>query len=174
MKKIIIAISFLVLFLANPVYSQLQLGAQVGPQIPIDLEVAKKIDFGFNVSGKYFLEENMAIGINIGKHWFGTNNVSIYYSIMPVTGLFEYYFSSSDFKPYIGMDLGLYMVRTNAYVGPVGFASSNNNFGVTPKVGLSYYIARHIALTADVKFHIMISDPMKEYMGVNFGIALDL
>ncbi|NLL28183.1 MAG: outer membrane beta-barrel protein [Bacteroidales bacterium] len=178
MKKFIIAISIFVGFLANPAYSQLQLGAQLGPQIPIgDLGDAFNTSFGLNVSGKYFIQDNMAVGLNLGKHWFGTGSSNASFSSMPVTGLFEYYFGSSDFKPYVGMDLGLYIARGKVSWGGSSYASSEAYFGFAPKLGFAYYISyisNNIAVTVDAKFHFMTSDPMTEYIGINFGIALDL
>lgn len=175
MKKFIITISILAGFLVNPAYSQLQIGGQIGPQIPIgDLGDGVNASIGLNVSGKYFIQENMAIGLNLGKHWFGTGSSHASVSVMPITGLFEYYLGSSEFKPYVGMDLGLYIVKSKFSWGSQKYSASKAYFGFAPKMGLSYNILDNIAATADVKFHFMTTDPMANYIGINLGIAVDL
>ncbi len=172
---------------------QFQAGLMLGPQIPVGgFSNAFNVGLLFGATGKYFLKENMVVGLNIHYNSFhGTRNTDPYYnnyyyrntaSITALTGLFEYYFSTDKLKPYAGADLGFYFWGTNIYdqtwwVNPAGhpvyndyyFHDSGTALGIAPMAGISYDISDNFSLNANLKFNLMLTESRLNYFGINVG-----
>lgn len=173
-----IKILFLVLmgFVALNTQAQFKVGLTVGPQIPMgDFGDAYNIGFGGNVVGKYMLNDNMAIGLNIGYNSFGSDVDGVSSSMMPITALYEYHFGENEFKPYIGADLGLYnyswkMEIDMPFVGKTKIDDSKMYFGFAPTAGVLYGLSDKFGLCGNVKYHIITTEgSSSSFLGINVG-----
>jgi hypothetical protein len=155
---------------------QIQVGATVGTQIPTgDLGDGAKTGYGFNIAGKYMVHENLAIGLNIGYSKFETELDGLSFTLIPVTGLFEYYFGSGKFSPYIGADAGLYNYGARiSYMGMVE-SGSKNYFGFAPTGGILYGLSNKLSFCANLKYNYVLSEPsVATWLGINAGIIFKI
>ena len=152
---------------------------------------ALPICVGFGATGKYSVNDNIAVGANLHYNSFaGTQFNDPYYNayyrnhagIFALTGLCEYYFSTDKLKPLAGADLGLYFWNTKFYyyghywVNPAGhpvygydyWPASGVAFGFAPYGGATYDVSDNITLSANLKFNIMFTSGLN-YIGLNFG-----
>ena len=173
MKRIKTLLIVVLAFVSINTYAQFYVGATAGPQIPLgDLGDFGKIGFGLNVSGKYLLNDNMAVGLNLGYNNFGTDLEGFTFSFIPITGLFEYHINLDQFTPYVGADLGLYNYRYKIKVDNHNNSDSEIYFGFAPTLGALYNINSDIALTANAKYNfILTEDDPSSFLGINFGIV---
>ncbi len=177
MKRIKTLLIVILAFVSISTYAQFYVGATVGPQIPLgDLSDGGKTGFGLNLSGKYLLNDNMAVGLNLGYNGFGTDLKGFTFSFMPITGLFEYHINLDQFTPYVGADLGLYNYRYKMKGEIMGEKFNNSDseiyFGFAPTVGALYNINSDIALTANAKYNFVLTeDDPSSFLGINFGIV---
>jgi outer membrane protein W len=183
MKKLSVILFVLFCFLCNNANAQIVGGATLGLQAPVgDFGDGTKMGFGINVTGKYFLKENMAVGLNLGYNRFGIEDygwdeydVKASASMVPITGLFEYHFAGSNIKPYIGADLGLY--RYGWKVKYEGESESDGEvyFGFAPVAGILYEISESLSFCANIKFHNVFSDgDTASWFGINAGVIIPL
>ncbi|MBI3500597.1 MAG: hypothetical protein HY063_02295 [Bacteroidetes bacterium] len=168
--------------------AQFQAGIILGPQIPVGgFSNAFHVGVGFGITGKYFLKDNMAAGINLHYNSFGGDSYRGYYyysdyhshlGMTAFTGLFEYYFSNDKLKPYAGSDLGLYFWRykydyywTNngGNIVPVSGISHGTELGIAPMAGASYEVSDKFILNGNLKFNLMLTESNLNYIGFNFG-----
>ncbi len=77
-----------------------------------------KTGFGFDLLGKYMLNENLAVGVDVGWARFGTEDLGLEEDVeasgsglCPITALAEYHFGTGKVKPFVGADLGLYIFK---------------------------------------------------------------
>ncbi|NLN95687.1 MAG: porin family protein [Bacteroidales bacterium] len=173
MKRIKTLLIVILAFVSISTYAQFYVGATVGPQIPLgDLSDGGKTGFGLNLSGKYLLNDNMAVGLNLGYNSFKTDLKGITFSFMPITGLFEYHINLDQFTPFIGADLGLYNYGYKIKVEDYNNSDSEIYFGFAPTVGALYNINSDIALTANAKYNFVLTeDDPSSFLGINFGIV---
>lgn len=157
------------LFVLN-VNGQLKIGGTLGLQMPTgDFGDAADTGFGINAVGKYFLSDQMAVGLNVGYGTFSTELDDLKFFNIPVTGLFEYHFGKpeSTVIPYLGGDLGLYSLGSK-YDGE---SDSEMYFGFAPAVGINYPLSDLLSLNANLKYHVVLSEgDATTYMGLNVGL----
>lgn len=187
MKKIFL-ISILLTVGMN-LKAQFQVGGGLGLQIPVgDFSNGYHPGFNIGATGKYFLNENMAVGANLFFNFFNSDKYQDYagnmwrnhVSITTFTGLFQYYFSTSGkLKPYAGSDLGFYFWRTrfyNYWINPAGhhvydyYIDNGTALGIAPTGGITYDISDKLVLDANLKFNLMLTDSGLNYFGINTGI----
>ena len=162
-------------------------GASVGVQFPTGSgSEGMKTGFGFNVVGKYFLKENIAVGLNSGYLRFGIKEFSLFgadfsgsTSFIPITGLFEYHFGTGKIKPYLGADLGAYIVITKAEGTYQGEHQSDSNseahFGFAPVAGLSAEINDNTSFWANLKYNdVTASGGSATWFGINAGLIFKI
>jgi hypothetical protein len=177
MKKLSVLLFVLFCFFSYNVNAQIVGGATVGLQAPMgDFGDGAKMGVGINLVGKYMLNENMAVGSNLGYNRFGAEDVFSElgydsFSIIPITGLFEYQFTGKSVIPYIGGDLGIYSV---------GSKFEGNNvcelyFGLGPVAGILYDISDNLTFCANIKLHNVFSDgDSTSWFGINAGVIIPL
>ena len=151
--------------------AQINVGATIGPQIPMgSFGDSFNVGFGFNAAGKYMLQENMAVGLNLGYSRFGTDSDGFSGSMVPITGLFEYHFTSGKFKPYIGADLGLYRYGVKYEISGSTSKDSEIYFGFAPTGGVLYGLNENLSLCANLKLNYVIAEgDGVTWLGLNFG-----
>lgn len=183
MKKLSVLLFVLFCFFSYNVNAQIFGGATVGLQAPMgDFGDGAKMGFGINLTGKYMLSENMAVGLNLGYNRFGAKDfgfdeydIKATYSIIPITGLFEYHFGGNAVKPYVGADLGLYSVGAKVKYAGESESDSELYFGLAPVAGILYDINDNLTFCANIKLHNVFSDgDSTSWFGINAGVIIPL
>lgn len=162
MKKILFC--FLLLFLVLNSNAQFSVGANLGG-MKILRAGFDGLLFGGNIVGKYKLNEKINVGINIGystKSYYGERLF-----IQPITGLFEYNFSSNKLSPYAGADIGLYRYGYNYS----GYTYAESYFGFAFCGGINYSISEKLKLNSNLKFNYIVSSwESIPTLGINIGV----
>jgi opacity protein-like surface antigen len=186
MKKFFVLIVAFLVFIVFNSQAQFNVGATIGLQIPTGtMGDVLKTGFGFDLLGKYMLNENVAVGVDIGWSRYGIDmsgydvpsgyDVSGSGSYVPITGLIEYHFVTGKVQPFVGADLGLYIAKATVKVQGVSVSDSQTNFGFAPVVGIQYDIKDNMAFTANLKYNYILADGDDDkYIGINAGIILKI
>jgi outer membrane protein W len=183
MKKLQIIAFLLLGLIAFNVSGQISVGATIGAQLPMgDFSDIAKTGFGFNAMGTYSLDDNMAVGLNIGYNQFGKVEIpffeeteTITYSMIPITGLFHYYFSNGTLRPFAGADLGLYSMGAKVKFMGVETSDSKTYFGFAPTVGAMYELNDDVFLCGNLKYHYVSSEDIAStWVGINVGAVIKI
>jgi opacity protein-like surface antigen len=147
------------------------------------------LGWGFDFGGGYEFFDNFTPGISgdtlqlrgdIGYHEWSASEfgVDVTASRLPVTVSCRYYFPIRQVKNLrvfgqAGLEVSFDDVEATVPSGVIGVPSlkvsdSSTNVGVTPGVGVEYFLNRQFFLTANMKEHL-ISDP---YFSMQGGIGL--
>jgi len=148
--------------------AQIQVGVSGSLGLPLGtFGDAAKLGVGATVTGKYQLNEKMTIGANIGYLSFSSDLEGFSWTIMPITGLFEYNLGPA----YIGADLGFYSLGAEYE----GISASDSYFGFAPVVGANFPISEKLSFNANAKYNIITSDgESTSYLGINLGLLFKL
>lgn len=166
MKKTRLLLLACALFIAADMSAQVSAGGGIGmfkllPQDGIEFDAM----FGFNLSGKFDINENMAVGLDFGR--YATSEGPLTFFISPITGTFEYRFMTDGFMPYAGAGLGMYRIGFR-YDGE---SESDSYFGVAPTVGADYGLSDNLFLNANFKYNVIFTeDESSSAIGLNAGI----
>ena len=177
MKKVLILVFVLFGLGALNSQAQINVGATVGAQLPMgNFGDAYNTGFGFNLSGKYMLNDNMAVGLNLGYNAFGSEIEGFKSSMMPITALFEYQFGDGPFKPYVGADLGLYIFGYKIEMTIMGQtikeSGSDMYFGFAPVAGVLYGLSDNLSLNGNLKYNFVMSEgDASTFLGINVGVV---
>ena len=117
--------------------------------------------FGGGLSGRYFLNDNMAVGLNIGYYSFSFHDVppaitsNSYYNL-PITAAFDYYFMDEGFKPYAGLELGYihtsYKLTQDVSGVSVDIKGSKGGLLFAPVVGVAYELNDNLDILLNAKY----------------------
>tara|TARA_B100001059_G_C17603520_1_gene460796 strand:- start:253 stop:786 length:534 start_codon:yes stop_codon:yes gene_type:complete len=114
---------------------------------------------GFNLEGKYDINENMRAGIALGFYnWSESENgFKFGLNIIPVSASFEYKILTGDFRPYAGINLGLN--RTSSYFKIDGESDrdAENDLSFAPVVGAEYWISDNLGINFNAKYHYILN-----------------
>ncbi|WP_068704977.1 OmpW family outer membrane protein [Paludibacter jiangxiensis] len=177
MRKLVLLAIFAVgvFFTSN---AQFKIGANLNVGIPTgDLNDAVGIGVGGTVTGLYEFSNSFAAGVQIGYISFAEkDNSGITFSVIPITAVGKYYFSESNFKPYISADLGLYSMKAKASMlmsaYDISVSATKTNFGVAPALGFEYLLSEKLLLDANAKYtNIFTEDSPTSYLGINVGFV---
>lgn len=112
--------------------------------------------FGGGLTGRYFLNDNMAVGVNISYFSFTVNDVpsgvTASYNNMPITAAFDYYFMDEGFKPYAGLEAGFINASYKTSANSTDINFSKGGLLVAPVVGFAYGINENIDLMLNAKY----------------------
>lgn len=181
MKKISVLLIALFALVSINIKAQIVGGATIGLQAPIgDFADGAKMGVGINLSGKYMLKENMAVGLNLGYNKFGGKSfgfgewdLKYSYTMIPITGLFEYHFGGETVKPYVGADLGLYHFGAKIKSGGDSHSDGELYFGLAPVVGALYDFSDNLVFCANLKLHNVFGDgDTLSWIGINVGVII--
>ena len=172
MKKITMALTaMMVVLFAFQSQAQISLNGTVG--MFKSTTSGSDAQWGFNLAGKYNLNDKMRIGANIGYYSTSVTlfNMTLTSSSMPITGLFEYRFAEDGIAPYVGADFGIYRFALSS--NAAGSSTISNSYlGFAPVVGLDFGITDNISLNANYKFHYVLSDISSTSVNsINAGIS---
>lgn len=142
--------------------------------------------FAITATGKYVLTEQMRVGLNLGYSWSRhKDNAKAGVSIIPISGLFNYYLRFNKFQPYGGAELGVYFIQDqifNASIVPGSFGtpvstsssikvSDRLGLGTVPVVGCTYMLKGKIELDCNIKYHFVVSNPTYSSLGFQIGAS---
>ena len=177
MRKLILLAIFAVsiTFTSN---AQFKIGANLNVAFPTgDMSDGVGIGIGGTVTGLYEFTKNISAGVQTGYTSFAEkDNNGVTFSVIPITAVGKYYFSESNFKPYIGADLGLYLLKAKASVSVSDYtfsaSATETDFGVAPAVGFEYILSDKLSLDANAKYtDIFTSGSWTTYFGINVGLV---
>ncbi|MGE0077785.1 MAG: outer membrane beta-barrel protein [Bacteroidales bacterium] len=194
MIKKITLVAAVVLF-AIAANAQIKVNAGAGLLFPTgDFGDVAKTGFGVNIGGKYMLNEKMAVGFAVGynslaasddivdafKFLAGTDDVDMKYTIIPVVGSFSYFFKTDGFKPYAGLDLGIYTANVKLEIDGEDVTDDagldgETKLGFAPTLGFEYSFSDKLALDVNAKYnYIMTEDNATTAFGINVGVVFTL
>lgn len=154
MKKLcIISAIFLLSVFSFQAFGQLSLGAGAGmfKHIKPDIDAS----YGPEVTLKFDMTEKLRIGANL-SYYFRNDEITAEYSrrltryFMPISGLLEYSFSKGGINPYLGMNVGTYIIGSRMD----GESNSEAYLGFAPVGGLDIDISDNFVINARAKFHL--------------------
>lgn len=182
MKKLVklAAIAALTLF-SVAATAQIKIGANAAVGMPMgDNMEGFNTGFGGGLSGKYMLNDNMAVGAGFNYIKMGSDVDGVDFTVMPITANYTYYFGTEGFKPYAGIDAGIYMTTFNmkmdlGMLGTTEVEVSDSNTGFAPVVGFEYAFSDALALDVNAKYnYIMTEGDASTILGINVGIVYSL
>ena len=191
MKYKFFAILFLAVAGIQGAFAQnMQVGLELGLEVPVgDFSIGYAPGYCFGASGKYFLNEKMAVGGNLlynSFHGYVFKDVYSYETwrnsaaATAFTGLFQYNFTDGKAKLYGGGDLGFYFWRSRYYydywINPAGHHSyeyrtwHETELGIAPFGGIAYDISDKLVFDGNIKLNLMLSQIGLNYLGFNVGL----
>ena len=137
-----------------------------------------EVFIGFNLEGKYDINENMRAGLAFGLYNYsdGDDDIKVGVNIIPISASFEYKILSDAFRPYAGINVGLN--RTSAVIkfGGESERDGENYFSFAPVVGAEYMISNNFGINLNAKYHYILSGDDNidnaTAIAVNFGVVL--
>jgi opacity protein-like surface antigen len=171
MKKVKLLCVLLFFFFAftqsEKVQAQLAFGGSLGTNIPI--KDGQSAGFGVGLKGMYFVNPKFAVGLNINRLSYSGNIVNS--SITGFTPFAHLFFSEEGFRPYIGIDAGIY--RTTAAV--LGISVNESNFGIAPTLGAFYDLNDNFALDFNLKYTLIFTEGSTgSSLPINVGVVYKL
>ncbi|MDR3706142.1 MAG: porin family protein [Paludibacteraceae bacterium] len=185
MKKLVkfSAIAAMFLFSSLAANAQIKVGINAGAQLPMgDFKDLSKTGFGGGLSGKYMLNPNMGVGLNLGYYAFDGKDQTAELStasdtstasagktkvtIIPITANFTYYFGEGALKPYAGIDLGASIMKMKNDV--FGLDSTTTKFSFAPVIGVQYSFNESLALDLNVKYNCIVGGIEKETADITY------
>ena len=145
--------------------SQMTLGLDFGLLNP---KGVSNTQYGASIACKYSLD-NFRLGINAGYYYNDTLSFSQVSFTIPIVASLEYSFVDGDISPYVGIDLGYYLIGYhNNRIG----TEINGGFGFAPNFGLNYHLSDKIMINCNFKYNYLLSSVENLSMiGVNIGIG---
>lgn len=131
---------------------------------------------GFTIYGKYGINENIRAGLSISTfsekttYALGPFNTvfEVTDRISPITLTGEYLFLTDAFRPYAGLNMGLYTNRVN--VNP-GNNSSETGFGMAPVIGADYKFNENLFINLNFRYHLVFDNPTNKLFSSEIGIG---
>lgn len=131
-------------------YSQNMSGVFVTPLIPVgSLSTSSNIGIGIGGQSRFFPIERLAVGFNATFHYYFGKNGFNGFIMVPIRGNVEYWFTDEGaiFRPYTGLDLGLYITTYSNTVGA--------KFGMAPGAGISFELSDYISLQIQARYNFV-------------------
>jgi hypothetical protein len=161
--------------------AQISIGAKAGIALPMGtFGDAVGMGFGGSAIGEYAINENMAVGLNVGYYTFGGKTIGTIdlpsFSVIPILADFKYFFQTEGFRPYVGAGIGMYMSsQTVPAITLMGITLSpettvsNSDFGFEPKVG--FWMGDGFQYGASIGYNIVSN---ANHLGINVGFIYPL
>jgi len=175
MKKVIfmLAVALSVVTASAQINVGLYGGAQISKDSDFDFN---NMGFGGGISGEYLIIPNFGLGVNAGyyildseKH--GDSSMTSY--LLPVNLFGKFYFLTKGFRPYGGVEGGLFTAGVTGKYAGQSMSNSSSKFGVGPVVG--FQIGNKVAIDFHAKYsHIFIDGGSTGFFGANLGLIFRL
>jgi outer membrane protein W len=159
----------------------LKLSVQPGIQIPIgDFSNTAALGLGVNATLEYLFSQKKGIDWSLtvmtGYNHFAANKdlpegEDYSYGDIPILAGLRFYIGKSDFRPYIGGEMGLHLLTITHNDAEI----SDSYFGYAPIVGLKSNFTRSLELDINLKLNSISSEGSSlSYVGFNFGLQFAL
>jgi hypothetical protein len=170
------------IFISNTsIYSQLRLSVQPGLQIPIgDFSNSAALGIGVSSTLEYLISQKKGVDWSltgmIGYNYFSANKdlpegEDYSYGDIPILVGLRFYLSKSDFRAYLGGELGIHLLTIAHNDDEI----SDSYFGYAPIVGFKSYLTRSLDFDINVKLNSISSEGSSlSYVGFNFGVQFAL
>ena len=171
MNLLKILLCFFVLFNCTASYSQeeskFRLGADIGPGIISD---GVGTGVGFGLQFKYFGDPRFGFGVKF--NYYGKSQIVL----MPIRGSVEFVPFDNKFRPYLNVDMGVYLGRqTGSQTQP-----SSSNFGIAPGFGAYMSVTKTFDLHFSFQYHIVSGgfgviediEGASTILGIGFGTVI--
>jgi hypothetical protein len=182
MKKLMTIVLAIVLIagFTSTTKAQISIGAKAGIALPMGtFGDAVGLGFGGSAIGEYAINENMAVGLNIGYYTFSGKTIAGFdmpsYSIIPILADFKYFLQTEGFRPYVGAGIGMYMSSMADYTMTMFGTTvtvpggSTSDFGFSPKVG--FWMGDGFQYGACIDYNIVSN---ANHLGINVGFIYPL
>jgi len=106
---------------------------------------------GYYLNPKYQITDNILLGAKVEGAVMGSANEDAFdvSAVVSYAATFDYYFNTNSFRPFVGMDAGIYSLGSIEFDSNQNFAGGStlevngdydlgSKFGIAPKVGFSY------------------------------------
>lgn len=131
---------------------------------------------GFSIYGKYGINNKIRVGLSIStfskKTTYAagpfTPGYTVTNRISPITLTGEYLFLTDAFRPYAGLNIGLYTSRVN--VNP-GNSSRDSGFGIAPVIGADYKFNENLFVNLNFRYHLVFENPTSKLFSSEIGIG---
>jgi len=115
--------------------------------------------FSFGLHARYFINDNMAAGLNFGYSFVGAQDMNKIGSgvigvmtIRPIMAAFDYYFLTDKFRPYAGLEFGVITTSLTITDGLASLTGSGTGIAVAPVLGVQMDFTDHFGIMANVKY----------------------
>lgn len=186
MKKVIIALSLLLVFCATDMYGygmiekqkQFMITGQLGFDVPMgDWGENWANGYGFQASLEMIVTPEISIGAHTGYiYWDPPTELpsgyeNTYFAIPLCLQLLYYFPKTSDFTSYLGLEGGYYFTG-NSIKNPItSSTTSNDNPGGGIVFGLYMPFYEGIFLNANAKYTLIFAETSMSYFGINAGFS---
>lgn len=185
MKKITIITSLLLILTTVSSFAQMRLSLQAGVQIPTsDFAESAGAGFGAHATFEYWQNTALSFTGTVGYNTWGPKDDlppgrDYNVTAVPILIGLRYYLATGPFHPYLGAELGLYIVSIDVEqrIGNtiVSTEDSETKFGLAPVFGFRYHISQSVDLDFNFKYNIITTEENSTtYMGINGGIQFGL
>ena len=149
--------------------------------------------FGGGIEGNYFVSDNISVGLEVGFLSFGTDIEESTFSAIPISLKGEYYFLDDNFRPFVGLGIGYYMVSNKTTIPalppflpePTEINFTLNGLGISPRVGAVYQVSDLIGIVLNVNYNLLFGqtvggdgegdvDNATNWIGVGIGARFTL
>ena len=151
--------------------------------------------YGVNADGEYFLKPDLSVGLNTGFYSYKHDEIHIgkgHYTVIPIQLRGAYYFLDGGFRPFAGLNLGVFMTRSkydsiiepHTYIdwttglfihapgGVKPYEKKETVFGLAPFVGVAYRATEKLWLQVQGRYNLMMNkDFNRQVMGVQLGFT---
>ncbi len=161
--------------------SPLGLSLQAGVAVPFgDFDEAAGLGLGGELTFEYLLSNNLGLNAVIGYYDFGSkedlgpgNDFS--FSALPILIGGRYIFSTGGFRPYLGAQLGLYMLSSEVTIDDNTFDESETKFGFAPLAGLRFHFPPNLDMDLGFKYNVISTDETStQFLNVILGARITL
>lgn len=141
---------------------------------------------GAGGSIRYFTSPHVAVGIN-GQHLTKTisngGTVTARTKNLYLAGQAEYFFTTSAWQPYVGVEIGLirhtYRTEISDFTsGAIDAVNAGRNyfFSVGPKAGIQYMISSTVGINAEATYKLIIDggSAEKQALLINGGVVFKI
>ncbi|MBO9701460.1 MAG: outer membrane beta-barrel protein [Sporocytophaga sp.] len=156
--------------------------------------IDKKLFDGFSVEGRFFINKNISLGLNVGYNDFrkylnrevystGSGNISAvqtrYFNTVPVLATGFYYLNSiSAFKPYAGIGIGAYVSNYQKYYSTLESKHTKTCFGFRPEIGTLIKLRNGLGLIVSGRYNYATYSYQEfsslNYFELNFGLSFSI
>jgi outer membrane protein W len=157
--------------------------------------IDKKLFDGFSIEGRYFINKNISVGLNLGYNDFrkyfdrqdypttGGNISAVqtrYFNTVPVLATGFYYLNSvSAFKPYAGIGIGAFVSNYQKYFSTLEFnKQTKTSFGLRPEIGTLINLKNGLGLILSARYSFAAYSYEEfsslNYFELNFGLSFSI